>query len=243
AWLTALAHQYDSELTDLSADWCLFAVQGPEAFARLRDNAAHPPDTLGYYAFTESEVCGVPAFVARTGYTGEPGCEVAVPVAHAREVWARLTGQLGLHPIGLAARDTLRLEACMALYGHELREEWHPFESGLGWTIDLEQEDDFIGKKALLAIRGVGYPYRLVGVEVTGRGIPREGYPVLHQGDEVGHVTSGALSPTTGRSIALARIRAEAAKIGTPLEVSVRDKPVAAEVVRRPFYKNPALRA
>ena len=146
-------------------------------------------------------------------------------------------------PIGLAARDTLRLEAAMPLYGHELREEWHPLECGLGWALRLDGPTEFVGKKALLAIRGVGYPYRQVGLEMTGRGIPREGYRVLQGPEEVGIVTSGALSPSTGKSVALARVRQSAAPVGTKLAVEVRGKPVEAVVVRRPFYKSPALRA
>lgn len=131
----------------------------------------------------------------------------------------------------------------MALYGHELREEWHPLETGLAWAVKLDGADEFIGKKALLAIRGVGFPYRLIGLEVTGRGIAREGYRVLHEGQDVGEVTSGALSPTTGKAVGLARVRHEAVKVGTPLQVVIRDKPVDAQVVKRPFYKNPALKA
>jgi aminomethyltransferase len=131
----------------------------------------------------------------------------------------------------------------MPLYGHELRENWTPLESGLAWTLTLDDPEEFVGRKALLAIQGVGCPHRLVGLEVTGRGIPREGYPVLREGQPVGEVTSGALSPTTGKAVALAHVRQEAAKLGTALHVEVRGKPIEAVVVRRPFYKNPALRA
>jgi len=242
-WLACLAEEYDVRLEDLSDGWCLLAVQGPQAFERLAPHLEPAPGALAYYTFAGTRAFGRPAFLARTGYTGEPGCELAVPVAQAPDLWQKLTGQLGIAPIGLAARDTLRLEACMALYGHELREEWHPLESGLAWAVDMEQEEDFVGKKALMAIRGVGYGYRQAAIEVTGRGIPREGYPVLYNGAAGGEVTSGALAPTTGKGIALARVRREVAALGTALQVEVRGRPVDAVVVKRPFYRNPALRA
>ena len=241
-WLRGFADEFDVVLEDLSADWCLLAVQGPRTFERLAPHVTHPPGDLAYYTFAETRAFDLPVFLARTGYTGEPGCELAVPRQHAAALWKRLTGSLELAPIGLAARDTLRLEAGMALYGHELRETWHPLECGLAWAVDLEQPDEFVGKKAMLAIRGVGFPYRQVGIEVTGRGIPRETYPVLHNGKPVGEITSGALSPTTGKAISLARIRQSAAAVGTPVQVEIRGKLVDAVVVKRPFYRNPALR-
>ncbi|MCH7479190.1 MAG: glycine cleavage system aminomethyltransferase GcvT [SAR324 cluster bacterium] len=141
-WLAGHSGKFGVTLTDVSADWCLLAVQGPEAFARLAPHCGVPPATLGYYTFTETEAFGVPVFLARTGYTGEPGCEIAVPVAEAERLWQGLTGELEIPPIGLAARDTLRLEACMALYGHELCEERHPLESGVGWAVRLEGEEE-----------------------------------------------------------------------------------------------------
>lgn len=240
-WLDCLADDFNSEFEDVSDKWCLLAVQGPDTFSLLASHCDTPPGKLAYYGFAETKVFGIPAFLARTGYTGEPGCEIAVSLQQAGKLWDHLQGDLGISPIGLAARDTLRLEACMSLYGHELREEWHPYESGLGWAVHLDG-GDFIGKKALQAILGVGYPTRLVAIEMNGRGIPREGYPVLGNGKEIGKITSGVLSPTTGKSIALAHIRAEHAKIGSKIQVRIRDNKVDAEVVRKPFYKNPHLR-
>jgi glycine cleavage system T protein (aminomethyltransferase) len=242
-WLRCLSEDFACRLVDLSAGLCLLAVQGPQVFERLAPHAERNPAALRYYTFAETQAFGIPVFMARTGYTGEPGCELAVANEHAGALWEQLTGALSIAPIGLAARDTLRLEACMALYGHELREEWHPLECGLSWAVHLDGDDDFIGKKALLAIRGVGFPYRLVGLEATGRGIPREGYRVLQGEAEVGQVTSGALSPTTGKSVSLARVRQEVAAVGTRLQVEVRGQPVEVVVAKRPFYKNPALRA
>jgi aminomethyltransferase len=242
-WMDSLAQRFGVTLGDISADWCLFAVQGPEAFARLAPHADPAPGSLHYYSFAEARVFEQPVFLARTGYTGEPGCEVAVPRAAAGRLWNELTGALRIAPIGLAARDTLRLEACMALYGHELREEWSALESGVGWAIQLDKPEDFVGKRALCALQEAGPAFRSVAIEVTGRGIPRADYPVLAGKEPVGVVTSGAVSPTTGKSIALARIKSAHAGTGTALAVEIRGRVVEAVVVRRPFYRNPAIRA
>jgi aminomethyltransferase len=242
-WMDSLGKEFMVELEDLSAGFCLFAVQGPRAFAKLAPHCAVSPSSLRYYSFAETRVFGEPVFLARTGYTGEPGCEIAVPIAAAHGVWERLTGELGIAPIGLAARDTLRLEACMALYGHELREEWNPLESGIGFAVKLDKAADFVGKAALQKIQTRGPAFRSVGLEVIGRGIPRADYPILAGGQPVGIVTSGALSPTTGRQIALARIAAPFAKLGAVLGVDIRGKPVEAKVVPKPFFQSPDIRA
>ncbi len=241
-WLAELAGRFDAELTDLSPETCLIAVQGPQAFERLEPHLSTAPGSLAYYHFSEAEAFGLPVFMARTGYTGEPGVELAVARDHAQRLWRALSGETGMTPIGLAARDTLRLEACMALYGHELREEWNPLECGVGWAVKLNTEEDFSGKEAIRAVKENGATHLLAGLEVTGRGIPREGYPVLADGRPVGIVTSGALSPSTGKAIALARVKASLAKRGTLLAVEIRGKPIEAVVTPRPFYKNPALR-
>ncbi len=258
AWLRGLAEPFSVTVDDQSAGYCLFAVQGPHAFAMLAPHFAQPPGTLRYYHFAQTEAIGRPVFVARTGYTGEPGCEIAVALADAPAIWGALTGQMGFAPIGLAARDTLRLEACMSLYGHELREEWNPLESGLAWAVKLETSGDFVGKEALKAIKATGASHASVALELRGRGIARAEYPVLSPaegdprwekgkeisgGEPAGICTSGVLSPTTGNAIALARVRRKLAKVGTALAVEIRGKSVAAEVVAKPFYKNPALRA
>jgi len=241
-WLADLATQFDVRIDDVSSKFCLFAVQGPNALGRLEGMIAPGPSSMDYFSFVEAQSLGNEIFIARTGYTGEPGVEMAVPVEMAADYWRHLVETLGITPIGLAARDTLRLEACLPLYGHEMNLQRHPWESGLGWSIHMEEDENFIGKKALTAIKGVGFPYRLVGLEMTGRGIPREDYPVLLNGSEVGRVTSGGLSPTTGKSIALTRVRIPNHKTGTALQVEIRGKGVDAVVVPRPFYKNPDLR-
>jgi aminomethyltransferase len=168
---------------------------------------------------------------------------MSLPLEAAGEAWEALTGPLGMAPIGLAARDTLRLEAALPLYGHELREEWNPLECGLAWTVKLDGGRDFIGRAALERAKAAGVLWLQTGVEATGRGIPREGYALRQDGREVGVVTSGTLSPTTGKAIALARVEAALAKPGTRLDIDVRGKLVEAVTVSRPFYKSAALRA
>lgn len=243
AWLAAMAADFGVTLDDITPRFALFAIQGPQAFARLSGHIDPAPHTLAYYAFAEAKGFGTDLFMARTGYTGEPGVEIAVPENAAGAVWDELTGALGAIPIGLAARDSLRLEACMSLYGNELLETRHPFESGVGWAVDLDNADDFCGKAALLEIKQEGPGHALVGLELTERGIARGGYPLLSQGRNIGVVTSGVRSPTMGKSVALAHVEKSAAAIGTELQVEIRGKAVNAVTVKRPFYRNPALRA
>ncbi len=242
AWMQQQARGAAVDLRDVSDDYTLFAVQGPQAFARLDPHCSRPPGSLKYYALAEAACFGVPVFLARTGYTGEPGCEIAVPREAAGRVWDRLCGTLEIPPIGLAARDTLRLEAALPLYGHELRETWNPLECGLGWTVKLGPGRGFIGQAALERAQAAGPTWALAGLAVTGRGIPRDGHRIFHAGREAGIVTSGTHSPTLSKPIALARVEAALAKPGTPLHVEIRAKLVEAVTVPRPFYRSPALR-
>ena len=241
-WLQGLAEPYDVKLRDISEDWCLFAVQGPGAFDELAPFVSPAPHHLEYYSFCEATAFGQTVFLARTGYTGEPGCELAMPREQAARMWRILADVHHVAPIGLAARDTLRLEAGMALYGNELREEWNPLESGLGWAVKLGKEGDFMGRAALEAAKAAGVAHRSVGIELTSRGIARSDYPVLSDGKAVGAVTSGVLSPTTGKAIALARVESRLAAVGTPLQVEIRGRSVGAVVVRKPFYQNPKVK-
>jgi aminomethyltransferase len=243
AWLLQHAARREAILEDVSDDHALFAIQGPRASALLAPHCLRAPHSLKYYACAETTCFGIPVFLARTGYTGEPGCEVSVERCRAAELWERLTGDLGIPPIGLAARDTLRLEAALPLYGHELREEWNPLECGLAWTVKLGGPREFIGRASLERIRAAGPSHAQAGLEITGRGIAREGHRVLHDGQPVGVVTSGTFSPTLGKAIALAHLEARAARPGTGLQIEIRGAAVDAIVVPRPFYRNPALRA
>jgi len=230
-------------LDDRSLATALCAVQGPRAVEIVTPLTDVDLAGLNYYAIAEGTVAGIPALVARTGYTGEDGFEVFVETGRAAELWDALfvAGQPhGLLPIGLGARDTLRLEAGMPLYGNELDRETNPFDAGLGRVVKLDKPDEFVGRAALEKVATDGPAKRLVGLVMTGRGIARHGYPV-HAGDRrTGVVTSGTQSPTLGKAIAMAYVAPADAETGTILDVEIRDQRVAAEVVDLPFYRRPS---
>jgi aminomethyltransferase len=227
-------------LDDRSLVTSLVAIQGPRAeeiLARLTDVDL---DGLRYYAIAEGRVAGIPALVARTGYTGEDGFEVFVDWDRGPAIWEALAAAgsgVGVIACGLGARDTLRLEAGMPLYGNELDRATNPYEAGLGRVVKLEKPGDFVGRDALARVAEAGPAKRLVGLSITGRGIARHGYPVLARERRTGVVTSGTHSPTLGRPIAMAYVAPGDADPGTILAVEVREQPVAAEVVPLPFYK------
>jgi aminomethyltransferase len=227
-------------LDDRSLATALCAVQGPRSVEILGPLTGVDLAALKYYAIAEGSVAGIPGLVARTGYTGEDGFEVFVETARALELWDALfdAGQsAGLLPIGLGARDTLRLEAGMPLYGNELDRDTNPFEAGLGRVVKLDKPDDFVGRAALEKVAAEGPAKQLVGLSMQGRGIARHGYAV-HAGDRrTGVVTSGTQSPTLGRAIAMAYVAPGDAETGTILDVEIRDHRVAAEVVDLPFYR------
>jgi aminomethyltransferase len=221
----------------------LGAVQGPRSIDILRPITDVDLDALRYYAIAEGNVAGIPSLVARTGYTGEDGFEVFVENARAGELWDALTeagAAHGLTPVGLGARDTLRLEAGMPLYGNELDRGTNPFEAGLGRVVKLDKPGDFVGRAALEKVAREGPSRRLVGLVMQGRGIARHGYPV-HSGErKAGVVTSGTHSPSLGKAIAMAYVPPADAEPGTIVDVEIRDQRVPAEVVGLPFYKRPA---
>ncbi|HZM72275.1 MAG TPA: glycine cleavage system aminomethyltransferase GcvT [Candidatus Polarisedimenticolia bacterium] len=232
---------FKAVLDDRSLDTSLVAVQGPEAAAILARVTDVDLAALRYYAIAEGTVAGQPALVARTGYTGEDGFEAFVDWARGPDVWAALEEagrERGLQPCGLGARDTLRLEAGMPLYGNELDRETTPFEAGLGRVVKLEKDGDFVGRDALA--RAAEAPRkRLVGLRVTGRGIARHGHPLWCDDRRTGIVTSGTQSPTLGYPIAMGYVAPGDAEPGTIVEVEIRDARVGAEVVPLPFYKRP----
>ena len=226
-------------LDDRSLATALVAIQGPRALEILRPLTDVDLDALRHYGIAEGSVAGIPALVARTGYTGEDGFEVFVDTGRAVELWDALltAGEPDLQPIGLGARDTLRLEAGMPLYGNELDSSTNPFEAGLGRVVKLDKPEDFVGKAALERVARDGVERKLVGLVVRGRGIARHGYPI-RSGDAVtGAVTSGTQSPTLGEPIAMGYVATADAEPGTMLDVEIRDQPVPAEVVRLPFYR------
>jgi aminomethyltransferase len=227
-------------LDDQSLATSLVAIQGPRSAEILAPLTDVDLSALRYYAIAEGQVAGVPAHVARTGYTGEDGFEIFVDWGRGPEVWEALAAagkDAGVAPVGLGARDTLRLEAGMPLYGNELDRETNPFEAGLGRVVKLEKQGDFVGREALARVAKDGPSKRLVGLKITGRGIARHGYPVVDAGERTGVVTSGTHSPTLGMPIAMAYVAPDDGEPGTILAVEVREQPVSAEVVSLPFYK------
>jgi len=227
----------DVRFDDLSDQTALIAPQGPRAVRILSRVADMNVDDLVPFGVTATKVAGVPATVARTGYTGEDGFEVFVPNADATTVWDALldAGKAdGLQPIGLGARDTLRLESRFSLYGNEIDETTDPIEAGLAWTCKLDKE--FLGRDNIAAARERGPTRRIAGLVVTG-GVARHGHPVTVAGDAVGVVTSGTYGPTVDKNIALAYVPTASSKVGTALAVRIREKDVPATVVRTPFYK------
>ena len=230
-------------LDDRSLATGLVAVQGPRAVDILAPLTGLDLSSIRYYAIADGEVAGIPAHVARTGYTGEDGFELFVDVDRAGETWDALmeAGRAhGLIPVGLGARDTLRLEAGMPLYGNELGRDTNPYEAGLGRVVKLAKPGDFVGRAALEKVEREGVARRLVGLVLRERGIARHGYPVLNADGPTGTVTSGTMSPTRGVAIAMAYVAAADAEPGTMLAVEIRGARVAAEVVPLPFYKRPS---
>jgi len=226
------------DFEDKGDQTALLALQGPKAFEVLSKcgaDAAKLAD-LAPFHFRDAVIANVRTTAARTGYTGEDGVEIFCAWNDAPALWDQLT-ELGAKPAGLGARDTLRLEARLSLYGNDIDETTNPLEAGLGWVVKLDKAM-FIGKEALAAIKAAPLPRRLVGFEVTGRGIARHGYPLLDkEGREVGVTTSGSPGPTVGKNIGLGYVPASMSAVGTELLVGCRGKNVEAVIVKTPFYK------
>ncbi|MQA96536.1 MAG: glycine cleavage system aminomethyltransferase GcvT [Streptosporangiales bacterium] len=239
AALVERAAGFDATVTDRSAEFALIALQGPKAVEILAPHTDATLDEIKYYAGYRQQVAGRPVMLARTGYTGEDGFEVFCAPADAEHIWSALLAageQHGLVPAGLSARDTLRLEAGMPLYGNELSREVTPFEAGLGRVVKFDKEGDFVGRDALLARSKEGPRQRLVGLVARGRRVPRHGYPVLVDGAPAGEVTSGAPSPTLGKPIAMAYVPADAPP-DAEYAVDVRGRAEPADRVDLPFYQ------
>ena len=227
---------------DRSDETALIALQGPRALETLAraGSSLDAARELGSFRFRDADVAGVPATVARTGYTGEDGVELFCPWDAAPQLFRALLEagrELGVAPIGLGARDTLRLEARLALYGNDIDETTNPLEAGLGWVVKLDKPA-FLGKDALSAVKAQGTARRLVGFEMVGRGIARHGYPLLDAtGATIGVCTSGSPSPTLGKNIGLGYVPTALAAEGTRFAVDCRGKSIEAQVVPTPFYK------
>ena len=230
-------------LDDRSLATGLIAIQGPMAAESLGPLTDVDLGSLRYYAAVEGHVAGIPGLVARTGYTGEDGFEVFVETAQSEALWDALlvpVRDAGGGPIGLGARDTLRLEAGMPLYGNELDLETNPYEAGLGRVVKLDKATDFVGRTALEKVAREEPARQLVGLTVEGRGIARHGYPIWSEDRRTGIVTSGTQSPTLGVPIAMAYVAPRDADPGTVLDVEIRNARVPARVVALPFYKRSA---
>jgi aminomethyltransferase len=230
-------------IEDESPAWAQLAIQGPLAQATLQPLVDEDLSKILYYRFVTAKVCGVPSIVSRTGYTGEDGFEVYTPPEGAVKIWDAVleSGRpMNVLPAGLGARDTLRLEARLALYGNDIDEEHTPWEAELGWIVKMKK-GPFLGRDALERQKAAGVARKLVGFEVNGRGIARHGHELtVNETGQKGVVTSGTQTPTIGKAIGLAYVPAPAATPGTTLTVDVRGKEVSAAVVPTPFYKRKA---
>ena len=232
-------NHFDAEVEFASTKYAQIAVQGPKAARTLQKLTHTDLSALKYYWFADGDVTEIPARIAHTGYTGEDGFEVYVPPDAAASVWKALLDageEFGIKPCGLGARNTLRLEAKMALYGHEINDELTPVEADLGWIVKMDK-GEFIGRSALQHQQQTGVARKLVGFEMVGRGIGRDGYEVRVEGKSAGWVTSGSPSPTLGRNIGLCYVPYAVAEPGHRIEVVVRNEPVEALTVATPFYK------
>jgi len=232
-------NRFDAQVELASDRYAQIAIQGPAARATLQKMT--PVDLAGikYYWFADGEVSGAPARIAHTGYTGEDGFEIYVPPAEATRLWnetMRAGAEFGIKPCGLGARNTLRLEAKMALYGHEIDASISPLEAGLAWIVKFDK-GDFVGRDALLKQKEAGLTRALAGFEMRGRGIGREGYEVYVDGAPAGWVTSGSPSPTLCKNIGLCYLPVGQAQTGRTIEILIRNQPVDAITVETPFYK------
>lgn len=232
-------NRFDAQLENAGARYSQLAIQGPKARATLQKLTPVDLAALKYYWFTDGDVSGVSARIAHTGYTGEDGYEIYIPPTEAVRIWNELLeagAEFGIKPAGLGARNTLRLEAKMALYGHEIDASISPLEADLGWIVKLDK-GDFVGRDALVKQKENGVGRKLIGFEMRGRGIGRDGYEVYLDGAAAGWVTSGSPSPTLGKNIGLCYLPAGQSQPGKTIQIMIRNQPVDAVTVDTPFYK------
>ncbi|MHB8172238.1 MAG: glycine cleavage system aminomethyltransferase GcvT [Thermincolia bacterium] len=241
-WLIHNAQKLNVQVVNLSAQMAQIALQGPKAQEILQKLTDYNLTSLKYYWFDFAKVDGVACLVSRTGYTGEDGFEIYVQPEFACQLWDKIldAGKVeGILPIGLGARDTLRFEARLPLYGQELSSEITPWEAGLGTFVKLDKED-FIGKAALVKQKQEGRARQLVGFEMVERGIPRSHYPITMNDREIGWVSSGSYAPSLDKNIGLGFVESRFAPLGTEIEVVIRGKGVKAKVIKTPFYQREA---
>lgn len=239
SWMLEQVKNFEVSVDNVSDQYVQLALQGPLAETILQRLTKVDLSKIIYYTFTHGEVDGVPCLISRTGYTGEDGFEIYCSPEFGRQLWRKILeigATDGVQPIGLGARDTLRFEARLPLYGNELGREITPLEAGIGFFVKLDKVD-FIGKEALQIQKEQGVPRKLVGLEMVGRGIARSHYPLQKNGEDIGFVTSGSFSPTLNKNIALGLIRADLAVQGDVLDVLIREKAVQAKIIPTLFYK------
>jgi aminomethyltransferase len=234
-------NKYDAKIENSGARYSQLAVQGPRALEILQKLTPIPLSPIRYYYFVFGKVSGIDCLVARTGYTGEDGFEIYFAPEHSEKLWDDLTSAgapVGMIPAGLGARNTLRLEAGMCLYGHEIDDTTTPWEAGLAWICKMEKAP-FLGSDVLAKQKQDGLPRTLVGFEMLDKRIGRDGYPVAAAGQEVGRVTSGCPSPTLKKNIGMAYLPPHLAALGTDLEIDIRGQKAPARTIPLPFYKRP----
>ena len=235
----AAANRHNAKVEFAGDRYAQLAIQGPRGPATLQKLTATDLSAIQYYHFTDGQVSGTPARIARTGYTGEDGFEIYVAPEQAERIWDEIMNagqEFGIKPCGLGARNTLRLEAKMALYGHEIHASITPLEADLAWIAKFDK-GDFLGKAALAKQKQRGVTRKLAGFEMTGRGIGRDGYEVYLDGAPAGWVTSGGPSPTLNKNIGLCYLPTDRAKPGQQIQIMIRNQPVEAITVPTPFYK------
>jgi len=235
-WMLEHLDSSQFNFQDQSTAKTLIAIQGPDSVKHLQAVIKEDLSLVKPFGHLEGTILGQPGFLARTGYTGEDGFEVMTDSATGAELWRSLL-KSGVVPCGLGARDTLRLEAALALYGQDIDDTTTPLEAGLGWLVHLDGKGDFIGRAILEQQKQEGVKRRLVGLQMQGRNIARHGYPVVYESKPVGEVTSGTQSPTLGRAIALAYVPTSLSQPGQSLDVEIRGKLYPAVVVKKPFYR------
>ncbi len=242
-WLDTHATGFDVDIVDVSDPTCMLALQGPKAQAIMQKLTSHDLGQVAFHTAAQIQVAGIDTLIGATGYTGEYGYEIFFPEEHAVAMWESLLeagAPEGLMACGLAARDSLRFEACLPLYGHEIAAGVEPVGARLAWVCDWNK-GSWIGREAVLKTKLEGSQLVLVGLELVDRGVPREHYPVAIDGQVVGWVTTGMKAPTLDAFLALAYVPAANAKLGSEVDVVIRDQPKKAKVVKRPFY-TPAYR-
>ncbi len=240
-WIEGVARRFDKDISlkNISDETSLLALQGPKAKEALQKLTNLDLSQTKHYWFKEGKIEGIQAIVSRTGYTGEDGFEIYIRPECASKIWNRLL-EIGkeeeIKPVGLGARDTLRLECAMLLYGNDMDETKTPLETNIAWTVKFNKKD-FIGKEALLRQKAEGIKQRLIGLELLERGIPRHNYLILKDKEKIGTVTSGSFSPTLKKGIGLGYVKTDFAKEGTEIQIQRREKLAKARIAKIPFYR------